>query len=85
MCHCGNTGVEQTQNTSQHTKLTVEKKILPLFELEFELGTFRSQVQWSYQQAILANGYVLLIYSIVIMPRGELEDYKEKSILLDQL
>ena len=52
---------------------------------EFELGAFRSQVQWSYQQAILANGYVLLIYSIVIMPRGELENYKAKSILLDQL
>ena len=28
-CHCGNTGVERTQNKSQHTKLTLEKKILP--------------------------------------------------------
>ena len=25
-CHCGNTGVEQTPNNSQHTKLTLEKK-----------------------------------------------------------
>ena len=31
MCHCGNTGVEQTPNMSQHTKLTLEKKnLLPL-------------------------------------------------------
>ena len=28
MCHCGNTGVEQTLNKSQHTKFTLEKKIL---------------------------------------------------------
>ena len=26
MCHCGNTGVEQTPNKSQHTKLTLERK-----------------------------------------------------------
>ena len=25
--HCGNTGVERTSNESQHTKLTLEKKI----------------------------------------------------------
>ena len=29
MCHCGNTRVEWTLNESQHTKLTLEKKILP--------------------------------------------------------
>ena len=28
-CHCGNTGMERTLNKSQHTKLTLEKKILP--------------------------------------------------------
>ena len=28
-CHCGNTEMKQTQNKSQHTKLTLEKKILP--------------------------------------------------------
>ena len=28
-CHCGNTGVEQTSNKSQHTKLTLEKKNSP--------------------------------------------------------
>ena len=28
-CHCGHTGVERTPNKSQHTKLTLEKKILP--------------------------------------------------------
>ena len=29
MCHCGNMGMEQTPSKSQHTKLTLEKKILP--------------------------------------------------------
>ena len=28
MCHFGDTGVEQTPNKSQHTKLTLKKKIL---------------------------------------------------------
>ena len=28
-CRCGNTGVERRPNKSQHTKLTLEKKILP--------------------------------------------------------
>ena len=42
MCHCGNTGVELTPNKSQHTKLTLEKTILPLLLLGFELATFRS-------------------------------------------
>ncbi len=47
MCHCSNTGTEQTPNKSQHTKLTPEKKIfLPLLP-GFELATFRSQVRHS--------------------------------------
>ena len=29
MRYCSNTGVERTPNKSQHTKLTLEKKILP--------------------------------------------------------
>ena len=29
MRHCGNTGMERTPHKSQHTKLTLEKKILP--------------------------------------------------------
>ena len=28
-CHCGNTWMERTPNKSQHTNLTLEKKILP--------------------------------------------------------
>ena len=51
-CHCGNTGMERTLNKSQHTKLTLEKKILPLLLPGFELATFQSWVQRSYQQAI---------------------------------
>ena len=54
-CHCGNTGMEQTPNKSQHTKLTLEKKILPPLLLGFKLTTFRSWVQRSYQQAIPAT------------------------------
>ena len=52
MCHYGNMGVEQTPNKSQHTKLTLEKKILPPLLPGFELATFRSRVPPSNQQAI---------------------------------
>ena len=51
-CHCGNSGVEQTPNKSQHTKLTLGKKILPPLLQGFELATFQSWVRRSYQQAI---------------------------------
>ena len=51
-CHCGNTGVERIPNKSRHTKLTVEKKILPLILPGFELAIFGSQVQHSNQQAL---------------------------------
>ena len=43
-CHCSNTGVDQTPNKSQYTKLTLEKKILPPFLLGFKLATFHSRV-----------------------------------------
>ena len=55
MCHCGNTGVKQTPNKSQHTKLTLEKKILPPLLPGFELAAFRSRVQRSNQQVLLAR------------------------------
>ena len=51
-CHCGNTGMERTPNKSQHTKLTLEKKILPPLLPVFELATCRSRVRRSNQQAI---------------------------------
>ena len=43
MCHCGNTegGGGRTPNKSQHTKLTLGKKILQPLLLGFELATFR--------------------------------------------
>ena len=53
-CHCGNTGMERTPNKSQHTKLTLEEKILPPLWPGFELATFRSRVRRSNQQAIPA-------------------------------
>ena len=55
MCHCGNTGVERTPNKSQHTKLTLEKKILPPLLPGFELFAFRSRVRRSNQQVIPAS------------------------------
>ena len=54
-CHCGNTGVERTPIKSQHTKLTLEKKILPPFLPGFELLAFRSRVRRSNQQVIPAS------------------------------
>ena len=41
MCHCSNTGVEWTPNKSQHRKLTLEKKTLPLLLMGFKLEIFR--------------------------------------------
>ena len=46
-CHCGNTGLERTPNKSQHTKLTLEKKILPPLLPGFELVTRQSRVRRS--------------------------------------
>ena len=40
MCLCSNMEVEETPNKSQHTKLTLEKKILPLLLPGFKLATF---------------------------------------------
>ena len=42
-CHCSYMGVERTPNKSQHRKLTLEKKILPLLLLGFKLATFQSR------------------------------------------
>ena len=53
-CHCGNTGLERTPSKSQHTKLTLGKKILPPLLPGSELATFRSRVRHSNQQAIPA-------------------------------
>ena len=39
-CQYGNKGVERTPNKSQHIKLALEKKILPLLLPGFELATF---------------------------------------------
>ena len=51
-CHCSNTWVERTPNKSQHTKLTLEKKILPPLLPGLEHATFWSQVQHSNQYAL---------------------------------
>ena len=46
--------MQRTPNKSQHTKLTLEKKILPLLLPGFELATFRSRARRSNEQAIPA-------------------------------
>ena len=46
--------MERTLNKGQHTKLTLEKKILPPLMPGFELATFRSRDRRSNQQAIPA-------------------------------
>ena len=53
-CHCSNMGVEWTLNKSQHTKLSLKKKILLLLLSGFKLTTLQLWVQCFFQQAILA-------------------------------
>ena len=45
MCPCDKTGVERTQNNSQHKKLTLEKKILPqLLPFDHESGALSTEL-----------------------------------------
>ena len=52
MCNCSNMGVEWMPNKSPHTKLTLQKTILPPLLPGFKLATCRSCVWCSNQQAI---------------------------------
>ena len=66
-CHCSTTGVEWTLNKSQHTKLTLERKILLPLLLRVELATFQAWVWRSANnfQAILApNTYIMFLLYI---------------------
>ena len=55
-------GVERTPIKSLHTKLTLEKKILPPLQPGFKLATFRSRVRYS-----INTGYPgLWIYVVLI-------------------
>ena len=47
-------GAKRTPNKIQHTKLAVEKNILPPLLPGFELATFRPRVRRIYQGAIPA-------------------------------
>ena len=60
MCHCTNIGVEWTLNKSQHTKLTLEKKILPPLLPGFELATFdhESGVLTNQLSRLAGRGYI---------------------------
>ena len=68
-CQCGNTGAERTPNNSQHTKLTLEKKILPPLLSGFELATFRSRVRRSNQQAIPVPMWIVMQIDPVVRIR----------------
>ena len=57
-------GMERTPNKSQHTKSTLEKKILPTLLPGFELATSRSRVRCSYQQAVSPEYPVLLVIAL---------------------
>ena len=62
-CHCGNMGVERTPNKSQHTKLTLEKKMFPPLLPGFELTTFRSRVRCYYQHPSTAKSHLKTNYT----------------------
>ena len=87
-CVRGNTGVERTPNKSQHTKLTLEKKILPPLQPGFELATFRLRVRRSNQQAIprennnnnKTNKTFLEVSIIVHVTVTEVENYHGKYL-----
>ena len=53
--HCGNTGVERTLSKSQHTKLTLEKKILPPLPAGIRTCNLSITGPALYQQVIPAS------------------------------
>ena len=77
-------GLEWTLNKSQHTKLTLEKKLLQPLLLGFKLATFWSRVWHLNQPAILAivqlipMKRVIHIFNIIIILQ-----YKRKKNKLD--
>ena len=58
-------GWNRYRNKSQHRKLTLEKKILPLLLQGFKPATFRSRVWRSNHWAIPAPIYTLTYYSLI--------------------
>ena len=67
--------MERTPNKSQHTKLTLEKKLLPPLLPGLELATFRSRVRRSDERAIPAACRLVakrrLLYDRVRLSRGD--------------
>ena len=54
-CHHSNAGVERTLNKSQHTKLTLERKIIPMLLPGFELTSF------DHESGALTNNYLVIV------------------------
>ena len=59
--------MEWTPNKSQHTKLTLEKKILSPLLPGFELATFRSRVRRPYQQAIPTKAQLVQTAAVIVL------------------
>ena len=54
--------MERTPDKSQHTKLTLKKKMFPLLQPGFKLTTFRSRVRRSNQQVIVLAVFLTNIH-----------------------
>ena len=65
--------MERTPNKSQHTKLTLEKKILPPFLPGFELATCLSRDRLSNQQDIPTQENTTLSKSLLFPGWSRLE------------
>ena len=66
-CHSGNTGVERTLYQSQHTKLTLEKKILQPLLTGFELAIM--------SLSILLTSYPSYSTDTLFLEFVEIQDY----------
>ena len=84
-CHCGSTGMERSPNKSQHTKLTMEKTVLPPLLPGLELANFRSRLRRSYQQALPAHIIVSVHQTALVfhreknMKKGKVSNNKHRT------
>ena len=74
--------MERTPDESQHTKLTLVKKILPPLLPGFENVTFRSRVRRSNQQAIPAQKHTALFYPNAYNVEWDLMTYVYLSLFV---
>ena len=68
MCYCDNMGVEQTPNKSQHTKLTLEKKMLP--PIDYESGALPASYPGSQVKTVNKRGSQYIYISLISTGRN---------------